>query len=90
MAHAEITEAERDNLLGEWSDIVVGERPDGLVSAYLLADGPYLRVAAVWSSIEAHQRALDNEGSHPAFKVFEAAGADPDHSVMRVIGSFGP
>lgn len=87
IAHAEIPEADHDNLAGEWSDLVVGDRPEGLVAAYLLTDGEYLRVAAVWKSAEDHDRALHDEKSHPAFQVFEAAGADPEHVVMRVIGS---
>ena len=87
MAHAEIPDANHEHLVGEWSDLVVGERPDGLVAAYLLRDGQYLRVAAVWRSREAHDRALDDEASHPAFQVFEAAGVDPHHVVMDVIGS---
>lgn len=88
MAHAAIAQADRDNLYGEWSDIRVGERPEGLVSAYLLTDGDYVRVAAVWDSIEAHDKALHEEQTHPAYKVFEAAGADHEHSIMTVIGSF--
>jgi hypothetical protein len=89
MAQAEVTEADRDNLIGEWSDLVVGDRPSGLVSAYLIHDGPYVRVAAVWRSAEAHDAALAEEGAHPAFRVFEAAGADPEHSVMSIVGAFG-
>ncbi len=89
MAHAEAGEADRDNLFGEWSDLVVGEQPDGLVSAYLVADGDYVRVAAIWDSTEAHDRALHDEQTHPAFKVFEAAGLDPQHTVMKVMGSLG-
>lgn len=89
MAHAEVAEALRDNLYGEWSDLVVGDQPDGLVSAYLLADGDYVRVAAVWRSSEAHDRALEEEKTHPAFLVFEAAGLDPQHTVMNVVGSLG-
>lgn len=87
MAHAEITEADRENLFGEWSNLRVGEQPEGLVSAYLLTEGDVVRVAAVWHSVEAHDRALGDEKSHPAFKVFEAAGADPHHAVMDVVGS---
>lgn len=87
MAHAEVAEALRENLYGEWSQLVVGEQPDGLVSAYLLTDGDNLRVAAVWRSIEDHDRALGEEKTHPAFKVFEAAGLDHHQTVMRVVGS---
>lgn len=89
MAHAEIPNADHDNLVGEWSDLVVGDRPAGLVAAYLVTDGDYLRVAAVWKSVEDHDRALHEEKTHPAFQVFEAAGADPHHVVMRVMGSIG-
>lgn len=87
MAHAEIPDAKHDHLMGEWSDLVVGDRPEGLVAAYLLRDGGYLRVAAIWRTLEAHDRALNHDKSHPAFQVFEAAGADPEHVVMDVIGS---
>lgn len=87
MAHAEVPEADHHHLIGQWSDLVVGDRPDGLVSAYLLKDGDYLRVAAIWRSAEDHDRALHEEKSHPAFQVFEAAGMDPQHAVMHVVGS---
>ncbi len=86
MAHAEVAEASRDNLYGEWSDLMVGDKPDGLLSAYLVADDDHVRVAALWESVEAHNRALHDEKTHPAFKVFEAAGLDPQHSVMDVMG----
>ena len=33
LAHAPVDAASRDNLVGAWSDLVVGERPDGLVDA---------------------------------------------------------
>ncbi len=87
MAHAKIPEADHENLMGKWSDLVVEDHPAGLIAAYLLRDGDFLRVAAVWKSIEDHDRALSQEKSHPAFQVFEAAGADPNHAVMPVMGS---
>ncbi len=87
MAHAEVAVARRDHLFGEWSDLVVGERPEGLLACYLIEDGDLVRVAAVWADAEAHDRALREEATHPAFRVFEAAGSDPDHSVMTVVGS---
>lgn len=52
-------------------------------------DGEHVRVAALWDSVEAHNRALHEEKTHPAFKVFEAAGLDPQHSVMDVMGHLG-
>ena len=87
MAHAEVGEAQRENLFGEWSDLVVGDKPKGLVACYLVEDGAHIRVAAVWHDAEAHDRALHEEQSHPAYRVFEAAGVDPHHAVMTVMGS---
>ena len=87
MAHAAVPEATHGNLMGEWSDLVVGDRPEGLVAAYLLSDGDNLQVAAIWESIDHHERAMADEKSHPAYAVFEAAGADPHHVTMKVIGS---
>lgn len=89
MAHAEIAEAERENVYGEWSDLVVGEKPDGLVTAYLVTDGGYVRVVALWQTIEAHEKALEDDKTHPAFRVFEVAGLDPHHTLMKVEGSLG-
>lgn len=87
MAHAEVTQATRDNLYGEWSELIVGARPDGLVSCYLVEDADSVRVMAVWSDLGSHDRALADEGTHPAFAVFEAAGVDPQHTVLTVLGS---
>lgn len=87
MAHAEIARATRENLYGEWSELLVGERPDGLVACYLTEDERFVRVMAVWNDLEAHDRALAQEQSHPAYLVFEAAGVDPQHTIMSVIGA---
>lgn len=89
MAHAEVADADRDNLYGEWSDLVTGEKPAGLTSAYLVSDGDLVRVAALWESREAHDLALHEEKTHPAFRVFEAGGSDAEHAVMNVVGSIG-
>ena len=89
MAHAEIDAARADNLFGEWSDLVVGDRPEGLVSCYLVKDSSTVRVFALWSDLAAHDRALHEEATHPAYRVFEAAGADPEHAMMDVIGVMG-
>ncbi len=87
MAHAEIAQATRDNLYGEWSEVIVGARPEGLVSCYLVEDGAHVKVMAVWRDLDAHDAALGDEQSHPAYAVFEAAGVDPQHTIMKVIGS---
>ena len=48
-----------------------------------------VQVAAVWENVEAHDQALADEGNHPAFVVFEAAGIDVTHSLMTVVGFLG-
>jgi len=89
LAHAPVDAASRDNLFGAWSDLVVGERPDGLVDCYLLEADGVVQVAAIWESAEAHDRAIAEERTHPAFAVFEASGLDPTHTVFEVVGHLG-
>ncbi len=89
IAHASTDDAVDTNLFGAWSDIVVGERPAGLVDCYLLQGDGSVQVAAVWASIEDHDRAVDDGLNHPAFGFFEACGLDPVHSVYNVIGRLG-
>lgn len=86
IAHAPVDDATKEHLLGAWSDLIVGERPPGLVDCYLVEGDGLIQIAAVWSSIQHHDRALTDEESHPAFVVFEASGLDPSHTVYRVIG----
>lgn len=89
LAHAPVEEASRDNLFGAWSDLVVGDRPNGLIDCYLLEDEGVVQVAAIWESAEAHDRAIGEERTHPAFVVFEASGLDPTHSVFSIVGRLG-
>lgn len=89
LAHAPVEEASRDNLFGAWSDLVVGDRPNGLIDCYLLEDEDVVQVAAIWESAEAHDRAIGKERTHPAFVVFEASGLDPTHSVFSIVGRLG-
>jgi hypothetical protein len=86
IAHANTQDAERENLFGAWSNLVVGSRPEGLVNCYLLETDESVQVVALWRSIEDHNRAIDDDVAHPAYAVFEAAGLDPVHSVHRVFG----
>jgi hypothetical protein len=87
IAHAEADDAAHANVFGAWSDLVVGNRPSGLVDCYLLRDDRDVRVVAVWESLEAHDRAISEEAAHPAYLVFEAARLDPVHTVSSIIGS---
>ena len=87
IAHAEADEAAHANVFGAWSNLVVGDRPDGLVDSYLLRAGGKVQVVAVWESLEHHDRAIHEEGAHPAYVVFEASGLDCSHEVLDVVGS---
>jgi hypothetical protein len=86
IAHANTQDAERDNLFGAWSDLVVGSRPKGLINCYMLESHESVQVIAIWSSIEDHDRAIGEDAAHPAYAVFEAAGLDPVHTTYRVAG----
>ncbi len=86
ITHAPLDEATNANLFGAWSDVVVGDRPTGLVDCYLLEGEEVVQIAAVWESAEDHDRAMGEEVNHPAFAVFEACGLDPAHTVFNVVG----
>ena len=86
VAHASVEEADHTNMFGIWSNLVVGDRPAGLVSAYLLQGDGMVHVHSVWESRQSHDDALDAESAHPAYGFFEACGLDPTHTVYEVIG----
>jgi len=86
VAHAPVEESEQANVFGAWSELVVGERPTGLVDCYLLETDGVVQIAAVWNTIEDHDRAVHHESNHPAYTVFEASGVDPTHSMFTVVG----
>jgi len=86
LAHARVDEATSANVFGAWSDLVVGDRPSGLVDCYLLEADGEIQIAAVWESADHHDDAIGEEGKHPAYAVFEASGLDPTHSVFKVVG----
>jgi hypothetical protein len=86
VAHAPVDVSEQANVFGAWSELIVGDRPTGLVDCYLLETDGAVQIAAVWSSREDHDRAVDDESNHPAYAVFEASGIDPTHSVFTIVG----
>jgi hypothetical protein len=86
IAHAQVDEATKDNLFGAWSEMLVGDKPTGLVDCYLLEDDGTIQIAAVWETAEHHQKAVTGDQSHPGLRVFAACGVDPSHSVFRVVG----
>ena len=87
VARANADEAAHANVLGAWSDLVVDERPTGLLDCYLVTTDADLQVIAIWDTIEVHDRAVDEVGSHPGYAVFEAAGLDCTHSLHKILGS---
>ena len=90
VAEAEVAEADSHHLAGAWSNLVVGEQPDGLVESYLLSREGVWQVISVWDDADSLDRALGGEGSHPANAVFDAAGIDCRHTSMQVIGHLIP
>jgi hypothetical protein len=87
IAHANADEAAHANVLGAWSDLVVGKLPEGLLDCYLLKTDDTVQVIATWDSIDDHDRAVHEEGDHPGYAVFEAAGLDCTHTVHNVLHS---
>lgn len=86
IAHATVDEASKQNLLGAWSDLVVGDRPEGLVNCYLLESEETVQIAAVWQSIGHHDAALAGDDLHPGSLVFAACGVEPSHTILEVLG----
>jgi hypothetical protein len=86
IANAQIDDAARDHLFGAWSDLLVGDRPPGLVDCYLLEADGTVQIAAVWESAAHHERAVRGDETHPGFLVFAACGVDPSHTVFKVMG----
>lgn len=89
MAHARCDQATSNHVFGIWSDLVVDERPAGLLDCYLLEADGGVQIASIWASAEDHERAIADEMSHPAYVVFNAAGLDPAHTVFKVVGRLG-
>jgi len=89
MAQAQCDAATASHVFGIWSDLVVDERPVGLVDCYLLEADGGVQIAAIWATLEDHDRAIGEEKTHPARVVFDAAGLDPAHTIFRVVGRLG-
>jgi hypothetical protein len=86
-ARASLEGANSTEMFGIWSDMVVGgDRPPGLVNAYLLEGDGTIHVHAIWESRDAHDRAMAEAPNHAVFGFFAACGLDPAQSVFRVIG----
>ena len=86
VAEAEVAEADSHHVLTAWSNLVVGDRPPGMLECYLLRGDGTWQIASVWDDDESLNLALGDERTHPAYAVFEAAGADLRHNSMHVTG----
>ena len=86
IAHAPVDDPDADYIFGAWSDIVVGDRPDGLVDCYLSRGEGVVYMLSVWDSPESHERALQDRATHPTFGFFAACGLDPRQATYDVIG----
>lgn len=89
MAQTWCDQATKARVFAIWSDLVVDSRPSGLIDAFLLEADGGVQIAAIWASHDAHDQALADGESHPAYAVFNAAGLDPSHSVFKVVGRLG-
>ena len=86
VAEAEVAEADSHRVLTAWSNLVVGEKPPGMLECYLLRGDDMWQIASVWDDDASLNLALGDERTHPAYAVFEAAGVDPRHNSMQVTG----
>jgi len=86
MAHAPVDDPDASFIFGAWSNIVVGERPVGLIDCYLSRGDDILQMISIWDNLENHDRAMEMTKNHPTFGFFEACGLDPSHTVQQVIG----
>lgn len=88
IAHADVEEARVHHLMKAWSDLVVGDKPAGLVECLLLQGDNGWQVTSIWHDTESLERAHSEEGAHPAYTVFEAAGAEPIHTTLQLTGRY--
>lgn len=86
ISQAPVADATREHLFAAWSDLQVGDRPDGLVDCFLMEGDGSIQVASVWASDEHHERAVSGDAIHPGFLVFAACGLDPSHTAFKVVG----
>jgi hypothetical protein len=85
ISQAPVADATRENLFGAWSELQVGDRPDGLVDCYLVEADGVIQIASIWASQEHHDQAVAGNERHPGLLVFAACGLDAAHSVYTVV-----
>lgn len=86
IAHAAVDDPEADVIFGAWSNMVVGDRPDGLVDCYLSQGDDGVYMVSMWEDKDSYDRALLDRESHPDYGFFEACGLEPTSTTYEVIG----
>lgn len=86
IARVSIESAGHGHLFAAWSDMVTQDHPPGLVECMLTQAEDRIEVVAVWRDRAAHDAALADEGSHPAYRIFDATGTPAEHEIVDVKG----
>ena len=86
IARVSIHEERHDHLFAAWSDMVALDHPPGLLECLLTQAEDRIEVVALWRDRGAHDAALASEGSHPAYRIFEATGTPAELEVVEVRG----
>ena len=86
IARVSIEEAKHDHLFAAWSNMVALDHPPGLVECLLTKTEEQIEVVGLWQDRNAHDAAVATEGSHPAYRIFDATGTPAEHEVVDVIG----
>lgn len=86
IAHASVDDPDADYIFGAWSNMVVGQRPDGLIDCYLSRGDDVVYMISVWDDAASYDRAMGDRDSHPDYGFFEACGLEPTSTVYEVVG----
>ncbi len=86
IAHASVDDPDAEYIFGAWSNMVVGERPDGLIECYLSRGDAVVYMISVWADTDSYERARGDRDTHPDYGFFEACGLEPTSTVYDVIG----
>ena len=86
IAQASVDDPDAGYIFGAWSNMVVGQRPEGLIDCYLSQGDRVVYMVSVWDDSEAYDRAMGDRENHPDFGFFEACGLEPTNTIYDVIG----
>ena len=86
VARVQIGEAEHSHLFAAWSNMVTMDHPSGLLECWLTQGDDRIEVVALWQDRAAHDAAVAEEGTHPAYRIFDATDTVADYEVLDVKG----